>query len=322
MKVTTMLLHRALLALPALLLSFSAAFAADPYPVKPVEIVVPWPPGGGSDSLGRAIAEATKPHLSQPTLVVNKPGASGTIGFAYTTAGAPEGYKIVLLTPEVLLAPLMGIGRGSAEDFLPIARFTDDALSVTVRADAPWNTVEEFLAYAKQNPGKVTISTAGNGTMHHVGAAALTQATGIGFVVVPYQGTAPALMGLLSGDVVATTAAYAELSQYVASGKMKTLAVMSSRRLDTLPNVPTMKERGHDLQYSTWRGIAVAKATPQPVVDQWRGIAKDVSQSQAFKEVLAKLNLNPAFADSPEFSAAVFRQADDFKKLTPYMKKD
>lgn len=313
---------RALFFLSAICLFTSATFSAEPYPSKPVELVVPWPPGGGSDSLGRAIADATRPLLPQPTIVVNKPGASGSIGFSYAASGAPDGYKIVLMSPEVSLAPLMGIGKTSADDFLPVARFTDDALSITVRADAPWNSVDEFLSYGKANPGKVTISTAGNGTAHHVGAAALSQATGINFVVVPYQGSAPAIMGVLSGDVAATTAAYAELSQHVAAGKMKTLAVMSSKRVEGLPSVPTMKERGFDLQYSTWRGIALPKSTPKAIVDQWRVIARDVSQAPNFKEVLAKLNLNPAFADAPEFAAAVSRQVEDYKKLTPLMRKE
>lgn len=294
--------------------------ASEPYPSKPVEMVVPWPPGGGSDSVGRAIAEAARLSVSQPLIVVNKPGASGTIGYSYVTSGGPDGYRVVLLTPEVLLAPLMGIGKVTIDDFHPVARLTDDPLAITVRADAPWKTIEEFLAFSKANPGKVSISMAGNGTTHHVGAAALGQATGVSFVNVSYQGSAPAIMGVLSGDVQATTAAYAELSQHVQSGKLRTLAVMSEKRIEGLAAVPTMKEKGFDLQYSTWRGLGLPKGTPQAVVDQWCSIARDVSKSGGFKETIAKQSLTASYADSAEFGTALSRQAQDYRKLLTLLK--
>jgi tripartite-type tricarboxylate transporter receptor subunit TctC len=224
------------------------------------------------------------------------------------------------MTPEVLLAPLMGIGKVTIDDFQPVARLTDDPLAITVRADAPWRTVEEFLAHGKANPGKLSISIAGNGTTHHVGAAALAQATGVQFTIVPYQGSAPAIMGVLSGDVQATTAAYAELSQHVQGGKLRTLAVMADKRVEGLAQVPTMKERGHDLQYSTWRAIGLPRNTPKPVVDQWRAVARNIAQASLFKDTMAKLSLTIDFADAPEFSAALARQAQDYRKLLTLLK--
>lgn len=308
------LLNVVLLAFPGL---FGAApvMAADPFPSKPIEVVVPWPPGGGSDSVGRAVAEAGRSQFTQPLLVINKPGASGTIGFSYVMAAPADGHKLVLLTPEVILAPLMGIGKGTPGDFRPIARLTDDPLAVTVRADAPWNTIEEFLAYGRANPEKLTISTAGNGTTHQVGALALEQSTGIRFTSIPYQGSAPAIMGVLNGEVAATTAAYAELNQHVIAGKLKTLAVMADKRIAALPQVPTMKERGYNISYSTWRAIAVHKSTPQPVVDRWTAASVEISQSPAFAETMKKLALTPSYTDGTTFSADLMRQAHDYQRL-------
>ncbi|CAB5513878.1 hypothetical protein LMG26857_03158 [Achromobacter anxifer] len=295
----------------------SAAHAAD-YPARSMELVVAYQPGGGSDNTARAIAEAVRPPmLAQPTVVINKPGASGSIGWAYVANAQPDGYKLVLMTPEMLVVPLMGIGKTTVGDFQPVARFTDDPSSVTVRADAPWKTVEEFLADARKNPERVAVSNAGIGTVPHMAAAALGEQTGVKFVHVPYQGSAPAIMGLLAGDVQATTVAYAELQQHVETGKLRTLAVMAPKRLDNLPNVPTMKEKGADLQFSVWRGIGVPKATPANVVEKWRAAARQVAQSPDFQALMRKQSLTPSYADQPQFTADVARQEEAFKTLVP-----
>ncbi|CCH08841.1 tripartite tricarboxylate transporter substrate binding protein [Achromobacter xylosoxidans] len=294
-----------------------AAMAAD-YPSRSMELVVAYQPGGGSDNTARAIAEAVRPPLlAQPTVVINKPGASGSIGWAYVANAQPDGYKLVLMTPEMLVVPLMGIGKTTVKDFQPIARFTDDPSSVTVRADAPWNTVEEFLDYARKNPERVAVSNAGIGTVPHMAAAALGEQTGVKFVHVPYQGSAPAIMGLLSGDVQATTVAYAELQQHVDTGKLRTLAVMAPKRLDNLPDVPTMKERGADLQFSVWRGIGLPKSAPADAIEKWRNAARQVAQSQDFQALMRKQNLTPSYADQPQFAADVARQEQAFNALVP-----
>jgi tripartite-type tricarboxylate transporter receptor subunit TctC len=294
-----------------------AAFAADPYPSKPIELVVAYQPGGGSDNTARAIAENAKSALPQPVVVVNKPGASGSIGWAYVVAGAPDGYKVSLMNPEMLVVPLMGIGKTTVEDFQPIARFTDDPSSVTVRADAPWKTIEEFIAHAKANPGTVTISNAGSGTIPHIAAAAFGERVGATFNHIPYQGSAPAIMGLLSGDVQATTVAYAELKQHVEAGKLRTLEVMSEKRVAGLDAVPTFKERGYDLQFSVWRGIGLPKGAPKEALDKWREVAKKVYDNPNFQATIVKQSLTLSWADTPELTAAIARQDQAFKALVP-----
>lgn len=305
------------LAIAALCGSTLSAVAADPYPTKNMELVVAYQPGGGSDNTARAIAETAKAHFSHPIVVVNKPGASGSIGWSYVANGTPDGYKLSLMNPEMLVVPLMGIGKTTIDDFQPIARFTDDPSAVTVRADAPWKTIEEFIAYSKANPGKVTISNAGNGTIPHMAAAALGERIGAKFNHIPYQGSAPAILGLLAGDVHATTVAYAELKPHVESGKLKTLAVMSAKRVAGLDSVPTMAERGHDMQFSVWRGIGLPKGAPKEALDKWREVAKKVYEDPTFQATIVKQSLTLAWADTPEFTADIARQNDAFKKLVP-----
>jgi tripartite-type tricarboxylate transporter receptor subunit TctC len=294
----------------------ATASAADVYPTKRMELTVAYQPGGGSDNTARAIAEAAKPYLPQPTIVVNKAGASGSIGWAYVANSEPDGYRLVLMTPEMLVVPLMDIGKTTIDDFQPIARFTDDPSSITVRADAPWKTIDEFIAFAKANPTTVAISNAGNGTVPHMAAAALADQIGASFTHVPYQGSSPAILGLLSGDVQATTVAYAELRQHVESGKLKTLAVMSERRVSGL-DAPTMKEKGFDLQFGVWRGIGLPKGVAKEVVDKWREAAHKIYETPAFQETIRKQNLTLSYADTPEFTAAIARQNEAFKKLVP-----
>ncbi|MCD0504951.1 tripartite tricarboxylate transporter substrate binding protein [Bordetella petrii] len=301
----------------AALAVLSGACLADAYPTRPIEMVVAYQPGGGSDNTARAIAENAKAYFPQSIMVINKPGASGSIGWSYVAAGQPDGYKVLLMNPEMLVVPLMGIGKTTIGDFQPIARFTDDPSAITVRADAPWKTIEEFIADAKAHPEKVTISNAGNGTIPHMAAAALGESVGASFTHVPYQGSAPAIMGLLAGDVQATTVAYAELKQHVESGKLRTLAVMSAARIDTLPEVPTFKERGHDLQFSVWRGIGMPKGAPKEALDKWREAARKVYASEVFQTTVVKQNLTLAWADTPEFAADIARQDAAFKELVP-----
>lgn len=293
---------------------------ADPsYPNKPIELVVPFPPGGGTDAMGRAFAEAARPHLSQPIVVSNKSGATGSVGLAYVASSPADGYKATMVFAELLTIPLLGINKVSYEDFQPIARFTSDPSSITVKADAPWKTVEEFVAYAKSNPGKVTIANAGNGSVPHLAAALLGEKINTTFAHVPYQGSAPAILGLLGGQVDATTVAYGELKAHVESGKLRTLAVMDNKRLPKL-DVPTLKEKGIDMNSLVWRGIAVPKGTPTDIVNKLRDVAAKVSNDPAFQETLVKQNLTFSYADSAEFRAAMAAQSNDYKRLIPTLK--
>lgn len=312
-------LFRAPRALATLLLAGLGALPAaqaDTYPVRAIELMVAYQPGGGSDNTARLIADVARPLMPQPVVVLNRPGASGSIGWAYVANGQPDGYRTVLMTTEMLVVPLMGIGKTTVDDFQPIARFTDDPSSVTVRADAPWKTLEEFLADAKKKPGNVAISNAGIGTVPHLAAAALGEATGVQFTHVPYQGSSPAIMGLLAGDVQATTVAYAELRQHVETGKLRTLAVMADKRVQGLDS-PTLKEKGMDLQFSVWRGIGLPRQAPAEAVKTWRDVARKISESPTFDAALRKQNLTPAYADSDAFAADIARQAVAFKTLVP-----
>lgn len=293
----------------------SAAVAQSSYPTKPVEMIVAWPAGGGTDVVARVFAEAAKTHFAQPIIVINKPGAIGTIGMADVANAPANGYKVLMATPEVMIAPLLGMGQKGIQDFVPVARINADPSAITVKADAPWKTLEEFLAYAKANPEKVTVSTSGSGAMPDIAALAIEEATGIKFTRVPYQGEAPAIQALLAGQVDATVVAPSPLSQYVQAGKFRVLGVTAPQRIQELSNVPTFKERGVPVTVGTWRGLLLPKGTPEPIIQQWRELTAKVSNEPKYRESLKKQNVNVIYEDSQTFDALLKDNYATFTRL-------
>lgn len=290
------------------------ALAAS-YPTKPIELIVPYAAGGGTDLVARAFADAAKKHLPQSIGVVNKTGGAGAVGLSEIMAARPDGYKIGVGTVELTMLPHMGVARFSVDDFTPIARLNAEPSAITVKVDAPWQTVEEFLAYAKANPGKVRIGNSGTGAIWHLAAEALEEKTGITFNHIPYDGANPAVTALLGGHIEAVTVSPAEVINHVAGGKLRTLAVMGEQRATGFADVPTLKEKGVDLSVYTWRGIVVPKKTPQDVVDTLRTAAKATAEEQSFRDSLAKMNLTHAYADGPAYGDVMKKDNAFFKDL-------
>ncbi|MDP9912258.1 tripartite-type tricarboxylate transporter receptor subunit TctC [Variovorax boronicumulans] len=307
--------------LTAIAASFSIPAAAQDssnnYPQRSVEMVVPWPAGGGTDVIARVYAEAARNHFPQTIIVLNKPGAIGSIGVAEAANAKPDGYKVLMATPELLIAPYLGIGKATYENFIPIARINADPSAITVRTDAPWKTIEEFLAYARANPSKVTLSTSGAGAVPDIAALALQEKTGIEFNRIPYQGEAPAIQAALAGQVDATVVAPGALSAYVKADKLRILAVTSAQRVGEFASTPTFKEKGVDVVIGTWRGLLVPKGTPDNIVQQWRDLTRKVSSEPKYIETLKKQNVNLIYEDGAAFTASMNRDNDLFRQLVP-----
>ena len=194
-----------------------------PYPNRAVELVVPSSAGGGTDSMARALSDVMRKHLAQPLVVVNKPGASGAIGMQDVLNAKPDGYKVCVVFAELAILPHMGQVKFSADDFTLIARLNADPSAITVKADAPWKTIEEFLAAARSAPGKLQVGNAGNGSIWHLAAAALEDRTQLKFNQIPFQGAAPAVQALLGGHVDAVAVSPGEVSAHVTAGDRKSV---------------------------------------------------------------------------------------------------
>ncbi|MCM2339618.1 tripartite tricarboxylate transporter substrate binding protein [Rhodoferax sp.] len=306
---------RLLTAMCASTLLLSAPVRAADYPTKPIEVVVPYSAGGGTDLVTRAFVDTAKKYLPKAIGVVNKTGGGGAVGLSEIAMTRPDGYKIGTGTVEIAMLPHMGLVQFAADDFAPIARLNAEPAAISVNASAPWNTYEEFMTYAKANPGKVRIGNSGTGAIWHLAAEALSDKTGAKFNHIPYDGANPAVTALLGGHIEAVTVSPAEVVGHVTAGKVKILAVMADQRLPSFDKVPTLKEKGVDLSILTWRGIVVPKKTPQDVQDVLRTAAKKTVEDPAFKDQLAKMNLTHAYLDAPAFKAAIDKDNLFFKTL-------
>lgn len=289
---------------------------AGSYPSRPIELLVPAGAGGGTDVLARAFAEAARKHLpQQPFTVVNRPGASGMIGHGEMINAKPDGYKVAMVFAEIVIVPHLGLSKLSYEDFTPIARLNADPAAVTVRADAPWATLEDFLAASRAKPGEIRMGNSGNGSIWHLAHAALEQKTGVRYNPIPFGGAAPAVLALMGGHVDAVAVSPGEVATHVAGGKLRTLAVMADKRLKGFDNVPTLKERGIDLSIGTWRGLAAPKGTPAEVLAVLAECARRCAEDATVRDTLDRLSMGQAYADAETFRAQMQRDNALFKAL-------
>ncbi|WP_454907041.1 tripartite tricarboxylate transporter substrate binding protein [Variovorax gossypii] len=293
----------------------AAQAAGNDYPNHTVELIVPYQPGGGTDALARAFADASRKHMSESIVIVNRPGAGGAIGWNEVIHSRPDGYKLAVLTVELLTLPHLGLAKFNYDDFQPIAQLNADPAAITVKADSPYNTIEEFLAAAKKKPGEMGVGNSGTGSIWHLAASALEDKTGAKFNHIPFQGAGPAVLALLGGHVDAVAVSPAEVSTYVQAGKLKMLMVMADKRLAAFDKVPTAKERGIDISIGTWRGLGAPKNTPPEVMAKLRDIAAKTAKEPLLREVMDKQNLGYAYTDGAAFKETLAKDNEYFKQL-------
>jgi len=313
MNTTLRILSSALVTVAAL--ATSVSHAAD-YPTRPIEVVVPSSAGGGTDVMARLFADASKKNIPQPLIVTNKPGAGGGIGMTEAQRAPADGYKIGVLISELAIVPHLGMTKVTTADFIPIARLNGDPGLIAVRAESPWQTIDDLLAAARKNEGAVSMGNAGTGTIWHLAAAAVEQKTGVKFNHVPFQGAAPSVLALIGGHVDAITVSPAEIGPHVAVGKVRVLVAMSDKRLPApYDKVVTFKEKGTDLVLGTWRGLGVPLNTPPEVVKYLRDATRKTAEDPGFRDALTKANLAPAYMEGEQFQAFMNSQSAFFKGL-------
>jgi tripartite-type tricarboxylate transporter receptor subunit TctC len=291
------------------------AWSQTAYPSRPVDIIVPAGAGGGTDELARAFAEAARRHFPQPFTVVNRPGASGMIGHGEMINAKPDGYKLAMVFAEIVIVPHLGLTKLSYEDFTPIALLNADPAAVTVKADAPWKNLGEFIAEARKRPGDLKMGNSGAGSIWHLAAAALETNQGIKFNAVPFGGAAPAVLSLMGGHIDAVAVSPAEVAVHVQAGKLRTLAVMADKRVKGFENVPTAKEQGVNLSLATWRGLAAPKGTPPEIVAMLADVARKSIDEPVVKDTTDRLGMGLGYADGPAFAAMMKRDNETFKAL-------
>jgi len=284
--------------------------AQDEFPTHPLNMLVPFPPGGVADAVGRPVAEAMGRALKQSMVVENKGGAGGGIGMAQVAKAKPDGYNVLMALSSIVVLPeadkvLKRAPMFTLDQLKPIARFTADPTVLVVRADSPWKTYAEFIAAAKAKPGSLTFGSSGNyGTMH-VPMEQLKAATNTFMLHVPYTGAGPAIMAVLAGQVDAVSTGPSSVVQQIRAGKMRALAHWGEGRLAALPDVPSLKELGVPISYSQWSGLFVPAGTPEPVVARLRQAARFVVEDARAKQAMASAGTSFQYLDAPEFERFV-----------------
>jgi len=288
-----------------LLAALPFAYADEPYPSRPITLVVPFPPGGVADIVGRPFADALSRELKTPVVIENKPGAGGGIGMGVVAKAKPDGYTLLLALSSISILPEADkvLGRTPLyrlDQFTPIARLTADPTVLAVRADSPWKTLDEFIADARKRPGAITYGSSGNyGTMH-MPMEMFAHTASVKLLHVPFTGGGPAVVALLGGQVDALSTGPSTVLQHVKAGKVRVLASWGDHRLAALPDVRTLSESGYDAVFFQWSGLFAPAGTPEAVVMRLRDAARVAASDPKFVNTLKTVETPVAYLDAPE----------------------
>jgi tripartite-type tricarboxylate transporter receptor subunit TctC len=298
--------------LAALLCVATSAFAQ--YPQRPVQLIVPWGAGGGTDATARIIGTLLEKELKQPFNVVNRTGGSGVVGHDAIAKATPDGYTIGLITVEITMMHHVGLTQLKHTDYTPIGLVNADPAAINVRADSPYKSVRELIAAIKANPGKMKASGTGQGGIWHLAIAGLLKQQGIdpnALPWVPSNGAAPGMQDMVAGGVDVVPCSIPEARAMIDAGKARALAIMDANPPALYPNVPTLKkELNSDWAIAAWRVIAAPKGIPADAQKTLTTALKKVYDSKDYKDFMASRGFGVIWAD-PAGTAKFMAQSDD-----------
>ncbi|PKF63304.1 ABC transporter substrate-binding protein [Psychromonas sp. psych-6C06] len=266
------------------LIMSAGSFAAD-YPSKNIRLVVPFGAGGGTDAVGRTLANSAKDVLGTSISVMNRTGGAGAVGMSYGAQQRADGYTLTVVTREIASLPQMGLMHRTADDFKLIRMVNLDPAVVLVPADSPYNTINDLVAEAKKNPGKVKFASTAAPNFYLM---ALEKSQGIKLNAIPYNGASEAIPSVLGHHTAVTMVTPGESIAQLRSGQLKALGVMSAERISYIPDVPTLKEQGMDVVTGTWRGIGAPKNTPDEIIEILGKAFDTAMATPEFKDFMSK----------------------------------
>ncbi|MCG6658404.1 tripartite tricarboxylate transporter substrate binding protein [Halomonas campisalis] len=262
--------------------------ATDSYPEKPIEFIVPWGPGGGSDLLMRIVGQHLEEALGEAVPIINMPGASGTIGLREATRRDNDGYTITQIHEGLLIAHHSGVTDLNWDDFDVISMMTSINSVIAVNADTGWETLDDLLEDVTASPGEYRMGVTMGG-IPHLWAVQFEEATGTEFGYVGYEGTGERLRALAGGHISVAIEDYSSTSSFVENGDMNILAVATTERIDELPGTPTLQELGYDLEFLVTRGLVAPKGTPEAILDTLESALATIAESESFRTQVANV---------------------------------
>jgi tripartite-type tricarboxylate transporter receptor subunit TctC len=288
-------------------LSASPSFAQDAYPSRQVTLVNPFPPGGAADVVGRPFAAVLEPLLKQPVIIETKAGAAGAVGAQFAANAKPDGYT--LLVHIVSISGFAEVDRlfgrqpkFTRADFIPIARFTDGPMALVVNTETPYKTLKDLVDDAKKRPDQIVFSSSGLYGALHLPAQLFMNTAGIKMRHLPTNGGGPALTALLGNNAQVLASSVAAANTHIKSGKLRALASYSNKRVASLPDVPTLKELGYDVEFYLWVGFFAPKGTPEAIIKKLREETRTAVNSEKFKTAIGNLGDTVHYMDQPEFA--------------------
>ena len=291
---------------------------AQEYPEKPVEFIVPWSPGGGSDTLMRIVSNNVEPYLGAPMPIINMPGVGGTVGLKEASERAADGYTVSQVHEGLLTAGATGVTDLQWDDFDQVALMTASPQFVVVNAERPYETFEELIAYAQENPGGVRFGVTLGG-VPHLHAAMIEDAYDVEFAYVGYEGTGERIRALVGGNLDAAIGDVSSAGQFVESGDLRFLAVGSSERLEETPDVPTLAELGSELELLVTRGLVVPKGTPGEVTAVLEDALAELAEDEDFTSQVNNAGAMVSFRGQEEYSAYLDELAVTIERLADRM---
>jgi tripartite-type tricarboxylate transporter receptor subunit TctC len=287
---------------------FASPALAQDYPVRPITLVVPFPPGGIADGTARILEPALSAALGQPVVIENRGGSGGNFGVAAVARAKPDGYTL-LMTPNspVVTNPFTfkSYPIDPVKDLAPIAMIGEGYIGLVVQASSPINTVKDVIAAAKQKPSELTFGNIGVGSSHYIAGALLNKKAGIQVVSIPFQGAGPAMQNLLGGHISMSYGTLSGVIPYVQSGQLKLIAVAESKRVKQFPDVPTIAETVPGVVTSTWEGFFAPAGTPRPIIDRLYEATKKALASAEVQQKLNNLGIVPLLSSPDELGQTV-----------------
>ena len=304
--------------LAAAVIAFMPAAWPQVYPSKPIRIVVPFPAGGTSDILSRAIGQKLTEEWKQQIIVDNRPGAGANIGAEIVAKSPPDGYSLFLFSTIHTINPSLysKLPYDPVRDFTPITLIAATSQVLAVHPSLPVKTVKEFIAYAKKRPGELNYSSAGSGSQPHLTAELFKSRTGINIVHVPYKGAPPAMTDLLAGHVALTFATAPSAVPHVKAGKLRALGVSTAQRINALPEVPTIAEAGvPGFEASGSNGLVGPAGVPAPVVDKLNAAVVRIVNEPAMSKYLSSQGADPQTTTPAEYAAYIKSEVAKWAKV-------
>ena len=294
------------------------AHSADPWPSRPIKFIVGYPPGGGADVTARLYSDRMAKVLGTPVVVENRSGAGGTIGATAVVRAEPDGYTIYIAAiSEISIAPAThkALPYDPTKDFAPVVLLAKWSQLLVAAPEVPANNLQEFIAYAKANKGKLNYSSFGNNTLNHVAGARFGLAAGIEAQHVPFRGSGPSLTALMANQVQYTFDSPATTLNLIAAGKLKGIAIAGRERAPNAPTIPTMAEAGLPNFYvDSWIAMLAPAATPKPIVDKLNAAAREVMKDPELQAQLVKMSVLPGGGAPEELGKRIREEVADYRE--------